>query len=437
MIHRHNDHCETGDPEYKELPNGRLEAYDDGKVVFRMLLDESEGGQRYAYRPGQLVLDPQWAKANDGLLRDLIDVDGPKQQALGGTVFNIRPELNEQQEKDVPEVFEEILTKANLRPKAPEHPGEVVEALPVTPRLVFVPDDHGPPFGGHGAPRKRQRAFQPLPDPGTDAPGYGVRVGLIDTGAYSKHTWWGGHMDARQDDEEPNPDYNPRTGKRRRLSGHGTFIAGVILRSAPGATIVSRRVVGAKHGEFDELTLVSILDEMANMDPPVDIINVSFGVYSPYHTIPRLLNEFLERRQGGAPVIVASAGNDGLPDPQFPAADPRVIGVGATDNRGRLARFSNYGKWVDAYAPGVRVKSTFIEWLKDNGEFEDRAQGPWASWSGTSFAAPVVCGRIAAAMRPNGAAAASLDAETAAKQVLQGGWPLAPGVFVNPRYAVS
>ncbi|NUR57150.1 MAG: S8 family serine peptidase, partial [Catenulispora sp.] len=54
-------------------------------------------------------------------------------------------------------------------------------------------------------------------------------------------------------------------------------------------------------------------------------------------------------------------------------------------NAAERASFSNYGWWVDAAAPGQNVVSTFL----DDG---------YAAWSGTSFAAPYVCGRIAALM---------------------------------------
>ena len=76
-----------------------------------------------------------------------------------------------------------------------------------------------------------------------------------------------------------------------------------------------------------------------------------------------------------------------------------MVGVGAVDADGRSV-FSNFGPWVDASAPGVDVVSTFFTEFDDtdaDGVCVDRYRG-WASWSGTSFAAPKVAGAIAQSM---------------------------------------
>lgn len=412
----------TTDREIVEA-DGRLEFKVDGKVIFRMLLDEhgSEGGGTYAYRPDELVIDEQWlgVKANAELVNEYVDVGSPKERFEGGAVYCIKQENQRLRSMDVPEIFEDILAKANFQPSDSGQSGELVEPLPVTPHFVFVSALHGPPFGPAGPPGKLGTSFGPLPNPQKDQPGYPVRVGVVDSGCHLDHSWWGGRVNATPDDDEPNPDYDPGTSKRSVTSGHGTFINGVILRCAPGATIVSRRVVGGEFGEFDESKLVTVLNELANLNPPVDLINVSFGAYTPHGRIPLLLDAFLRGRQNGKPVVVAAAGNDSTNERHYPAAHPDVIGVGATEDTGERAGFSNYGWWVDAYAPGVNLRSTFIEWLKADGTPEDPAQGPWATWSGTSFAAPVVCGMIAATMRPSGIAGPSIDVVTAANQVLQ------------------
>jgi subtilisin family serine protease len=73
--------------------------------------------------------------------------------------------------------------------------------------------------------------------------------------------------------------------------------------------------------------------------------------------------------------------------------------VGALDSDGSdPAPFSNFGWWVDACAIGERVESAFIEFdgpLPPTGDYDrDRFRG-YATWSGTSFAAPKVAGAIA------------------------------------------
>jgi subtilisin family serine protease len=96
--------------------------------------------------------------------------------------------------------------------------------------------------------------------------------------------------------------------------------------------------------------------------------------------------------------VVAAAGNFDSDRPYWPAALKDVVAVAAladgADGEPERASFSNYGWWVDAAAPGVRIKSTFLTHGQEDGkEFHG-----YAKWSGTSFAAPVVAGRIAALM---------------------------------------
>jgi subtilisin family serine protease len=124
---------------------------------------------------------------------------------------------------------------------------------------------------------------------------------------------------------------------------------------------------------------------------------------------------------------VASAGNDGTCRPAYPAALPGVISVGAIGPDGP-ARFSNYGDWVRACAPGVDLVSAFFR------DFDGTQRAPaggradpdhfrsWATWSGTSFAAPVVVAALAREMRLSGVSAAE-----AVKMVID-----APGLFRVP-----
>jgi len=54
-------------------------------------------------------------------------------------------------------------------------------------------------------------------------------------------------------------------------------------------------------------------------------------------------------------VVVASAGNNGNDLPQYPAAYPGVLAVGATDDRDALYFWSSYGPWVSFTAPGCQL----------------------------------------------------------------------------------
>jgi subtilisin family serine protease len=109
-------------------------------------------------------------------------------------------------------------------------------------------------------------------------------------------------------------------------------------------------------------------------------------------------------------VIVACAGNAGSDRPFWPAALKRVIAVGSLDAEGDdRADFSNYGWWVDACTLGDKVTSSFFNYT-DHAPGGDEDFTGYASWSGTSFAAPRVAGAIAAKAASDGSSAAAAAA---------------------------
>ncbi len=58
-------------------------------------------------------------------------------------------------------------------------------------------------------------------------------------------------------------------------------------------------------------------------------------------------------------IIVASAGNGNTDTQVYPAAYDNVIGVGAIDDTGSKTNVSNYGDWVDIYAPGYNIYTAY------------------------------------------------------------------------------
>ena len=84
-------------------------------------------------------------------------------------------------------------------------------------------------------------------------------------------------------------------------------------------------------------------------------------------------------------VVVAAAGNTGSDVPQYPAAFPEVLAVGATDPAGKLVDFSSFGDWLDLAGPGFGIVSTTPGNTYSNG-------------AGTSSSAPMVAG-VAAIVR--------------------------------------
>ncbi len=173
---------------------------------------------------------------------------------------------------------------------------------------------------------------------------------------------------------------------------HATFVAGLILRQAPAATVRVRDVFGgAASGESWDLACA--IADVASKQPRV--LNLSLGCVTDDAQPPLSLTAALDCLPTDT-MVIAAAGNEdparvaggACPRPDWPAALPNVVAVGALDGDGRRARFSADAPWVDVVAPGVDVLSTAVAPLHDQAEF--------ASWSGTSFAAAVVSGALAA-----------------------------------------
>ena len=150
------------------------------------------------------------------------------------------------------------------------------------------------------------------------------------------------------------------------------------------------------------------------------VLNLSFSFYHETPDDPTAISEIAELlrklRDDHDVVVVCSAGNEATDRPTYPAALPntgeRHLSVGALNPADHsVALFSNIGDWVDVYAPGVSLVSTVpVDFdggiqagTRDdkNGRRRetldvDDFRGGFGVWSGTSFAAPVVAGRIAA-----------------------------------------
>lgn len=269
-----------------------------------------------------------------------------------------------------------------------------------------------------------------------------VRVTVIDTGlsaGWREKNPWPWDPDWNEvDGEDELATFDEKTGDIAPHAGHGMFIAGLIRCVAPRAKVNVRgtmRWAGAMHEHEVAQTILEVLAK----DPP-DIISFSAGfmIHDRPGRGPGPMLDVMKRlsERDCKTLLVAATGNDGhgpadhgMFYPAAFAAEERfanlVVAVGALrqDRKGR-ACFSNFGDWVTVYEDGERLINAF-----PSGQYTYRepvskdvpprctyyhpplvrgctcltapAQGSTArfeglaSWSGTSFATPLVAARIA------------------------------------------
>lgn len=176
--------------------------------------------------------------------------------------------------------------------------------------------------------------------------------------------------------------------------GHGTLAAGLIAASsknggmggmAPQATIYSEKVTNSESVNVDTLA-TAINDAVA---AHVQVISMSIDSTQGDGNLAAAVQNALSNNI----VVVAAAGNDTLNNkgqvtkagPFYPASYPGVLSVGAVDDTGALADFSDQKSQVGVTAPGVDVTSTYPGANGDS----------YAADAGTSFATPLVAGLAA------------------------------------------
>jgi subtilisin family serine protease len=92
-------------------------------------------------------------------------------------------------------------------------------------------------------------------------------------------------------------------------------------------------------------------------------------------------------------LIIASAGNAGTNDPQFPAAYPEVISVSAVGPDRQLASYSSFGSTIDIAAPGGDVGDGDVSFGIMSTVWNFVTSSPsYDVFQGTSMAAPHVTG---------------------------------------------
>jgi len=159
--------------------------------------------------------------------------------------------------------------------------------------------------------------------------------------------------------------------------GHGTLVAGVIGASGNnrmGVTGVSwhGRLMPVRAG-FKLPTGEGIIPSDAAAEAILyaaqngaHVINLSWSSAQQ----SRLIENAIAFATDMGVLVCAAAGNQNTNYPQFPAAieNPGILTVGASDFNDQRAPFSNFGNWVEVFAPGVTIYSTYLsKWYAISG----------------------------------------------------------------------
>ena len=369
-----------------------------------------DGSLDYLYVRDELLVRDEYLGQVQSLIRGTV-TDGFQD---GVTLLTVDSRGN----RDVDDSLRLIDERLGVGVATPNH---ILSVCPVAPCPATEPD---------GAPGDAP------PDPGVcPGGGEGILVYVPDTGLLAgaaEHTWLAGVQG------EPDPLPPPDSAGQVPIpvyAGHGTFVAGVLRCMAPLCQVrVSRdfRVAGG----ISEYKLIKQLAQALGLMP--DIISLSAGTTSR-KDLPLLSFELFWRRYQHYKglIMVAAAGNNGTRRPFWPAAFPQVLSVGALAANWRArAYFSDYGSWVDTYAPGEDLVNAFATGTYRYGEpprtGEHQAFHGMARWSGTSFSTPLVAGLLAARMSRSGEngrrAAAGLLATARAQTIAGVGPALLPGL---------
>ncbi|WP_328185761.1 S8 family serine peptidase [Marinobacter sp. OP 3.4] len=302
-------------------------------------------------------------------------------------------------------------------------------ATPGTNQFYGTDNDNGDPDNWNLVQIKAPGAWGSVGAPD----GQGVGVAIMDTGMFSTDLstygdWHedlvnnvvdpaGGILDFVSDNydvdgnyvsgtqgRDGNPATPPTPGDPGGTSFHGTHVAGIIAAEdnmigtvgiAHQATILPYRVLGVDPVTGDDGTgaVADLIDAIntASDRTDVDVINLSLG------GLPQLapLQAATDRAYDNGILVVAAGGNSGDASAVYPAANRRVVGVGATNRDDELASYSNYGQSVDLLAPGGALDDGILN-AYGNAEGGNLVR-EYGYLAGTSMAVPHLTGVYALA----------------------------------------
>lgn len=257
----------------------------------------------------------------------------------------------------------------------------VVAALSRDPRIASAQANHVYALVGDATPALAGAQYMVaklrLKEAHASATGKDVTVAVIDSDVDLGHPSLQGAVADRHDALDG--------GKPAAAHPHGTAIAGIVgararlASAAPEARLLAVRAFSGETRAGAQGTTLHVLRGLDWAErKAARVVNMSFA--GPWDAA---LSEFLATGTGRGVVYVAAGGNAGPASPPlFPAADPNVIAVTATDAADRLFPAANRGSHLCVAAPGVDILVA-------------APNGGYGLLSGTSMAAAQVSGVVA------------------------------------------
>jgi type VII secretion-associated serine protease mycosin len=187
--------------------------------------------------------------------------------------------------------------------------------------------------------------------------GKGVKVAVLDTGVNPDTSSLKGQV---LGDEVPETVSYKAT---EDYNGHGTSMAELIAGTgagggmqglAPGAKIVPYRVLSKGVSSAVKKKTPSVADAIKSAaDSDAQIISMSIGT----DIIDPDVEKVVKYAHSKGKLMFAATGNNAESKNfiGYPAAYPYVVGVAASDEKGKVGEFSEFGNYVDLAAPGLNV----------------------------------------------------------------------------------
>ncbi|KAH8154959.1 uncharacterized protein LAJ45_01492 [Morchella importuna] len=234
--------------------------------------------------------------------------------------------------------------------------------------------------------------------------GEGVTAYVIDTGINVDHVEFEGRATWG---------FNSADDKNEDGVGHGTHVAGTIgsvtYGVAKGVSLVAVKVLGSdgsgtNAGVIEGVEWVTS-DAKSKGKSDKSVANMSLG-----GTVSAALNKAVAAAVDSGVTFVVAAGNENVDaSNSSPASEKSAITVGATQIGDARAEYSNFGSFVDVFAPGTDIVSTWIG-----------STTAVNTISGTSMASPHVAGLAAYAIAAKGLSGSTEVTDWIKKNAIKG-----------------